>query len=36
MNDQTPIDAAGGCPVHKGGMRALLGRTIDRSSTRCG
>ncbi|KAB2858096.1 MAG: catalase-peroxidase, partial [Sphingopyxis terrae] len=27
MNDQTPIDAAGGCPVHKGGMRALLGRT---------
>ncbi|MBB6427061.1 catalase/peroxidase HPI [Sphingopyxis sp. JAI128] len=28
MNDQTPIDAAGGCPVHQpGGVRALLGRT---------
>ncbi|PKP87506.1 MAG: catalase/peroxidase HPI [Alphaproteobacteria bacterium HGW-Alphaproteobacteria-17] len=27
MNDQTPIDAAGGCPVHQGGVRSLLGRT---------
>jgi len=27
MNDQTPIDAAGGCPVNHGGARALLGRT---------
>jgi catalase-peroxidase len=28
MNDPTPIDAAGGCPVHQpGGVRALLGRT---------
>src|SRR3546814_19138478 len=26
MNDPTPIDAAGGCPVN-GGVRALLGRT---------
>ncbi len=28
MNDPTPIDPAGGCPVHQpGGVRALLGRT---------
>jgi len=28
MNDPTPIDPAGGCPVHQpGGARALLGRT---------
>ncbi|QCB53903.1 catalase/peroxidase HPI [Sphingopyxis sp. PAMC25046] len=28
MNDPTPIDSAGGCPVHQpGGVRALLGRT---------
>ncbi len=28
MNDPTPIDAAGGCPVHQpGGVRALLGQT---------
>jgi catalase-peroxidase len=26
MNDQTPIDTSGGCPVHKGAARALLGR----------
>jgi catalase-peroxidase len=27
MNDQSPIDTAGGCPVHKGFARSLLGRT---------
>jgi catalase-peroxidase len=26
MNDQTPIDTSGGCPVHKGAARSLLGR----------
>lgn len=27
MNDQTPFDTSGGCPVHKGATRSLLGRT---------
>jgi hypothetical protein len=27
MNDQTPINTGGGCPVHKDAARSLLGRT---------
>jgi catalase-peroxidase len=26
MNDQTPFDTSGGCPVHKDAVRSLLGR----------
>ena len=35
MNDQTPIDAAGGCPVHQpGGVRSQFLRPLEFSPLR--